>query len=109
MKTFLCIFLAFSFGLFAVEVDTNKRDRFEGDYGRFFYSKLESKKSVVLDCQSFFHKLDFYHKDRLIKEFYIDQGECHFIYSNTKQCFSKKGHYCFDSKDIFKKDCHCSE
>lgn len=64
--------------------------------------------SVRLDCQSFFHKLDFYDAKGLIKiENYISFGECEYLYENFTKCLTTEKIKCVDSEDIFSTDCKC--
>lgn len=64
--------------------------------------------SVILDCQSFFHKLDFYDSSgQLTEENYITFGECEYLYENFNKCLQTEKVKCIDNQDLFNPDCIC--
>lgn len=63
---------------------------------------------AILDCQSFFQKLDFKNsEDSLHQEYYITQSECKYIYDVIQMCLEKQQSKCLDSEDIFNPTCQC--
>lgn len=63
----------------------------------------------ILDCQSFFQKLDFYDLDGLlITENFITINECIQFYEVTARCIEKNNTKCFDMSDIFSPNCNCN-
>lgn len=62
-----------------------------------------------LDCQSYFHKFDFFNSsNQLTHENYISFGECEYLYKNFKSCMQKEGIKCVDTEDIFSQNCQCN-
>lgn len=64
--------------------------------------------SAVLDCQSFFHKFDFYHNPSgEISENFVSTSECQFLYDKISTCIDKEGVVCLETDDIFVDSCYC--
>ena len=61
----------------------------------------------VLDCQSFFQKLDFLAQGSLIEEHYISINECEFFYEKINECLTLEEKICFDTTNLFKANCDC--
>ncbi len=81
----------------------------EGFDGIFILSNPKDvSRKLRLDCQSFFHKLDFYDKqNNMIHENFISFGECEYLYENFSTCIAQEKTKCVDTEDIFNKDCKC--
>lgn len=72
------------------------------------YSDQSTDASAVLDCQSFFKKIDFFDKKGLlVSENYITMGECEYLYEQTMSCLDKSLNKCLDSDYIFSDTCSC--
>lgn len=68
----------------------------------------DENRKLRLDCQSFFHKLDFYNKqDQMLFENYISFGECEYLFDNFNKCLKNEKIKCVDTEDIFNESCQC--
>lgn len=70
-------------------------------------SKSTRKPYAILDCQSFFQKMDIKQNQNILHDNVITIQECEFLYKNINFCIKKKTMKCIDSEDIFSEDCHC--
>ena len=72
-------------------------------------SQNNHQNKVVLDCQSFLHKLEFYDaSDSLYAEKFIDIYQCEEIYLNVMNCFDRGEVKCIDENDILNPNCTCN-
>jgi len=63
---------------------------------------------AILDCQSFFQKMDFKDKDgQLIFENVISINECEYLYDNITACIKESKTKCIDSDDLYNESCEC--
>jgi hypothetical protein len=66
--------------------------------------------SAVLDCQSFFHKLDFIHNPSgEVLENFLSFKECEDIYYKVTDCLKTEGYVCIDTDDILDNQCYCKD
>lgn len=112
MKKQTLILILACFSSFAVIASSNivnqisNYDDFEGVF------KITNTKSTnyhyVLDCQSYFNKLDLFDQNnQLQEELFISSGECAYLWENINQCITDKGSKCLNSGDIFNSSCSC--
>lgn len=81
----------------------------EGFDGIFILSNSnDHSRQLRLDCQSFFHKFDFYDgTNNMLFENFISFGECEYLYENINACLKQEKTKCVDTEDIFNEDCNC--
>jgi hypothetical protein len=109
MKKTCLLLLFFSLTTFANTLNVEQMTTVRGFDLSFKLSPSTPNGHIVLDCQSYFQKLDFYNQSsHLIFENYITIDECQELYLNTKSCLEKQGNKCFDSNNIFDESCSCS-
>jgi len=109
MKIKLIITLLFiTPALFSVETEFNELLNTELDAVWELENTNDGTVSAVLDCQSFFHKLDFYHNPsgEMIENF-LTTHECQELYYKVTDCLQSQGSICLETDDIFKNQCDC--
>ena len=95
----------------SMQREFNQIENLNGQYGMF---KLTHSKDeghyAILDCQSFFQKMDFYtpsDSNGIVLENFITMDECEEIYSNIKWCFEQNKNKCFDPNAVLMQSCEC--
>ena len=109
MKKYYLLLLLFSLSAFANTLNIEKMSTMSGFEIAFKLTPFnQTGGHIVLDCQSYFHKFDFYDQDnKLAFENYITIDECKDLFLNTKSCLSEQGKKCFDPNNIFDTNCGC--
>ena len=107
----LLLIQCLNLSVWAQEVEIDRITVMQGFDIRFKLDhSAQSEEYIILDCQSFFQKFDFYNKqNNLLFENYITINECEFLYQKTISCLKEHKRKCFNSDDIFSQDCECSE
>lgn len=108
MKIILLV-IFISFPAWSIEREFNQIENYNGQYGMFKLShSKENNHFAILDCQSFFQKMDFYTaNDDIVLENFITMDECEEIYSNIKWCFEQNKNKCFDPNTVLMQSCEC--
>lgn len=111
MKILILLPLLLSSLAFASTLEVEKMTAEENFELRFrLVSSQKSDGHAILDCQSFFQKLDFFDsKGEVTSENYININECEYLHQQTVQCLLKEKKKCFDSDFIFYDACECEE
>ena len=108
MKFCIILLCFLSLEVFAFKIEFNKIELEQQWDAKFLLSSSKHKAEGILDCQSFFNKLDFYSASgQLISENFVFPDECEEIYSRTIYCLENYGSQCFDSQNIFNNSCDC--
>ncbi len=101
--------LFFSFCINANEIKINQMVLMDNFHAKFHLkSTKKDSPSIVLDCQSFINKLDFYDKNQMkTSDNIIGNDECETMYNHVNRCLDSKGIKCFDPMNINIDSCGC--
>lgn len=110
MKIKLIITLLFiTPALFSIETEYDQINQTELDAVWELENSNDGTVSAVLDCQSFFHKLDFVHNPSgEILENFLSFQECEDIYYKVTDCIKNEGYVCIETDDIHNIQCYCN-
>lgn len=112
MKKLILLPLLLSSIAFATTLEVNKMTLEENFELRFLLEGPPTKTEghVILDCQSFFQKIDFFDsKGKITSENFISINECEYLYQQTVKCLQKEKRKCFDSEFLFYDECGCEK
>lgn len=104
----LIILLMLTSSLLSIETEFDSMSNPELEAVWNLENSYDGTISAVLDCQSFFHKLDFYHNPSgEMAENFISFSECKNLYDKISTCIDEEGVVCLDTDDIFVDSCYC--
>ena len=111
MKKLILLPLLYCSLALATTLDVEKMTTDENFELRFLLEgSQQSEGHVVLDCQSFFQKIDFFDSNgKITSENFISINECEYLHEQTVSCLQKEKKKCFDSEFIFYDECDCQE
>jgi hypothetical protein len=102
------ILLLMTPALFSIETEFNEIIGTDFDAVWELENTNDATVSAIIDCQSFFHKLDFIHNPSgEIIENFLTTNECQDIYLHVNDCIEKEGYVCIETDDIFNDQCFC--
>lgn len=110
MKKLILLTLILSSQAMAISLEVSKMN-LEEDFQLKFKLSSDNQKDghAILDCQSYFQKIDFYDKDdKIVSDNVISIGECEYIHDVIAQCLAANKDKCLDSEDVFNDSCECS-
>ena len=104
----LLILLMLTSSLFSIETEFDSMSNPELEAVWNLENSYDGTISAVLDCQSFFHKLDFIHNPSgEVSENFISFDECKFVYDKVSNCLETEGFVCLETDDILAEGCYC--
>ena len=111
MKKLLLLPLFLCTIAFATTLEVEKMTPEENFELRFLLEgSRKSEGHVTLDCQSFFHKVDFFDSNgKITSENFISINECEYLHQQTVTCLEKAKKKCFDSEFLFYDGCDCQD
>lgn len=92
---------------FGIQMNITSIQAIEDFDARFLLTSSQENQSVVLDCQSFFQKIDFFVDDEIQSENFISINECEWLFDKTRACLRRNREVCLDSDDLWSDSCKC--
>lgn len=106
---FISLNLFLNFTAFSVQRSFDHFERLKGFDYMFMLVKEDHDYFGILDCQSYFNKLELYdEKSEIEEDQVIYRYECEYLFRKIDRCLLNKKRVCLDTDDLWLESCECN-